>query len=133
MVRKAATFALIGLFNTGLDALVFFAAITWLTSSLVAANVLAWATAVSSSYLLNTNLTFSAESGRVLRWPDYARFVLTGAVGMVAATLTLVVAAKTMPVWAAKALAILVSFVVNFALVNAFVYRRPRGDGGPVL
>ena len=35
---------------------------------LIAANVLAWMVAVSGSYVMNSYVTFAAESGRKLRW-----------------------------------------------------------------
>ena len=44
-----------------------------------------------------------------------------------ASTITVVLAAQFMPVWAAKAIAILVSFVVNFSITH-FVVFRPRSD-----
>jgi fluoride ion exporter CrcB/FEX len=39
---------------------------------------------------LNTTVTFQAESGRVLRGKDYLRFVLSGVLGVIATTTTLV-------------------------------------------
>ncbi len=35
---------------------------------LIVANVLAWMVAVSGSYVMNSYVTFAAESGRKLRW-----------------------------------------------------------------
>jgi putative flippase GtrA len=126
MIIKAVSFALIGAVNTVVDASVFFVALAVLTSSLVAANVLAWIVAVSCSYVMNSYVTFAAESGRQLRAWDYLRFVASGLVGLVANTTTLLVAAWYWPVWAAKAAAIAVSFVVNFTLSNFLVFRSPR-------
>jgi putative flippase GtrA len=91
------------------------------------ANVGAWLVAVSGSYVMNSLTTFSAETGRKLRLKDYAGFVGSGIVAVAATTTTLVVAANFMPVWAAKGLAILVSFAVNFSITH-FVVFRPRGD-----
>ena len=50
---------------------------------------------------------------------------------MIATTTTLVIAANFMPVWAAKALAILVSFAVNFSITHFVVFRpkAERADG----
>jgi putative flippase GtrA len=127
VVLKALSFGTIGLVNAIVDASIFFLALWLLTSSLVAANVLAWLVAVSGSYVMNTYVTFAAESGRKLRLADYGRFVMAGIVGVIANTTTLVIAATAMPVWAAKALAILVSFLVNFSLSH-FVVFRPRGE-----
>ena len=53
-----------------------------------------------------------------------ARRALLGlAVAVGLGTITLVLAAKLMPVWAAKAIAILVSFVVNFSITHLVVFR----------
>jgi putative flippase GtrA len=121
---KAVSFGLIGVVNTILDACVFFLALATLTSSLVAANVLAWLVAVSCSYVLNSFITFARESGRNLRWRDYGSFVASGVIGMIANTATLVIVAQFLPVWAAKGCAILVSFLVNFSLSHFVVFRK---------
>jgi putative flippase GtrA len=124
---KAVSFALVGVVNTIVDATVFFLALAYLTSSLVAANVLGWIVGVTCSYVLNSYFTFAAESGRQLRMASYGKFVVSGIAGVVANTITLVVAAQFMPVWAAKGCAILVSFLVNFSLSNFVVFRaRPK-------
>ncbi len=153
MSQKAFVFALIGVLNTAVDYGVFLAArtaymhmppamlaFTWLagvcgcgapdTVLLIAANMTSWLIAVSGSYVLNSTITFAAESGRKLRWRDYAAFVVSGVAGLIANTATLVVAAQLLllPVWFAKALAVLASFLVNFTLSH-FVVFRPRAEG----
>lgn len=146
MVLKAISFALVGVVNTLIDASVFFLMYASLTSSvqgpafvasvwelcrcgsvesltLIVANVTAWLVAVSCSYVMNSYTTFAAESGRTLRLRAYGTFVASGIAGVVANTATLVIAAYYLPVWAAKALAILVSFFVNFTLSHFVVFR----------
>jgi putative flippase GtrA len=130
VVLKALSFGTIGVVNTMVDAGVFFLALWLLTSSLVVANVLSWLVAVSGSYVMNSFVTFAAESGRTLRLVDYGRFVTSGIIGLIANTTTLLVAATVMPVWGAKALAILASFLVNFSLSH-FVVFRARGQNSP--
>jgi putative flippase GtrA len=150
--RKAVTFALIGLVNTAVDYGVFLLARAAFERSaaalllfnvlaencrcgggttvlLVAANITSWIVAVSGSYIMNSSITFAAESGKKLRWNDYATFVASGVAGLVANTATLLVAAQilSLPVWLAKAAAVLASFVVNFALSH-FVVFRVRGE-----
>lgn len=122
---KAASFAMVGVVNTLIDASVFFLAYAFLTSSLVAANVLAWLVAVSCSYVMNSFTTFAAESGRQLTLRAYGTFVASGIAGVIVNTTVLVIAAQSLPVWAAKGLAILASFLVNFTLSH-FVVFRPR-------
>src|SRR5207249_3472806 len=81
LVGQAAKFALIGVVNTCVDFGVFLLALTFLTSSLVAANVLSWTVAVTGSYMMNSFVTFAAESGRRLRWRDYIGFIGSGIAG----------------------------------------------------
>jgi putative flippase GtrA len=90
---------------------------------LVLANVIAWMVAVSCSYVMNTMITFRAESGRVLRWKDYSVFAASGLLGMIANTATLLLLSKVMPVYAAKICAIFTAFVVNFAMSHFVVFR----------
>lgn len=120
---KAASFALVGVVNTFIDLGVFLAAYNLLKLPLIPANVLAWLVAVSGSYVMNSFITFAAESGRQLRWRAYGAFVASGIAGVIANTAILVVASYWLPVLAAKLLAIAVSFVVNFSLSHFVVFR----------
>ena len=124
---KALSFALVVLINTAVDATVFFLLLGYVTSSLVVANVAAWFVANTGSYVMNSFTTFSAETGGRLSLKHYAGFVGSGIVAVTASTITVVIAANFMPVWAAKGIAILVSFVVNFAITH-FVVFRPKGE-----
>jgi len=128
MLMKAASFALIGLINTVIDLGVFLLARNVFGLALVLANVLAWFVAVAFSYVMNSSVTFAAESGRKLTWRAYAGFVASGAVGVTASTATLVVLSYVMPELAAKLAAIGVSFLVNFSLSHfvVFRHRHPR-------
>jgi putative flippase GtrA len=146
--RKALSFALIGLVNTAVDYGVFLLARAAFEHSaaavllfdalaqscrcggntavlLIAANIVSWTVAVSGSYIMNSSITFAAESGKKLRWSDYAAFVASGIAGLFANTATLLFAAQILllPVWIAKAFAVLASFVVNFALSHFVVFR----------
>jgi len=137
--RKAASFGLVGVLNSGIDFAVFWIAVQKFGLPLIPANVLAWVLANSGSFVMNSLFTFAAESGGKLRWRAYGTFVASGVVGLVANTTTLVVAAKLMPLLlagedaqlaAAKACAILASFVVNFSLSHFVVFRRRVGPAG---
>jgi len=153
---KAVSFALIGVVNTLIDYSIFLVARAVLARSpaamslfasaaiscrcaspttigLIAANMISWTVAVSGSYVLNSSITFAAESGRKLRWRSYGIFLASGVVGWLANTATLVFAAQMLlfPIWLAKAVAILASFVVNFSLSHFVVFRvrhRPTID-----
>ncbi len=145
---KAISFGLVGLVNTAVDygvflmaraafdaspaALAAFASAASFcecgnaaTVSLVAANTVSWLVAVTGSYVMNSSITFAAESGRKLRWRAYFAFVASGVAGWLANTATLLVAAEVLllPVWLAKIVAILASFVVNFSLSHFVVFR----------
>jgi putative flippase GtrA len=129
LVLKAASFASIGVVNTLVDLGLFLLSLKYLTSSLIVANVLAWTVAVSGSYAMNSFITFAAESGRRLNWRAYTAFVASQILGLLAATATLVLAAKAMPVLYAKLLAIGASFLVNFSISHFVVFRKR--DAGP--
>jgi putative flippase GtrA len=145
---KAISFALVGVVNTMVDYSVFLAARSALhhapqaqalfgslsvscncasptTILLIAANIVSWIVAVSGSYVMNSSITFAAESGRKLRWGAYLTFIASGILGWLANTATLVFAAQELlfPVWIAKAVAILASFIVNFSLSHFVVFR----------
>jgi putative flippase GtrA len=128
LVLKAMSFASIGVVNSLVDLGLFLLALNYLTSSLVVANVLAWTVAVSGSYVMNSFITFAAESGRKLSVKAYAAFVASQVLGLIAATTTLVLCALVMPVLYAKLLAIGVSFLVNFSISHFVVFRKR--DGG---
>jgi putative flippase GtrA len=120
---KAASFAMVGVVNTLIDLGIFLLAYGVFGLPLIAANVLSWLVAVSCSYVMNSFITFAHESGRKLSWRAYGTFVASGIAGVIANTATLVVAAHWMPVIAAKLLAIIASFLVNFSLSHFVVFR----------
>ena len=155
---KAITFALIGLVNSAVDYVGFLLARAALGHSpaalsviasiadrchcgrpgtvlLIVANMMSWTVAVTGSYILNSSITFANESGRRLSWRRYLTFVVAGIAGLIANTTTLVFAAQVLllPVWLAKAFAVLASFVVNFSLSHFVIFRvrsGAAGDGG---
>jgi putative flippase GtrA len=129
---KAASFAMVGVVNTFVDLGIFLAAYNLLSLPLIPANVLAWLVAVSGSYVMNSFITFAAESGRQLRWRAYGAFVASGVAGVITNTAILVVASYWLPVLAAKLLAIAVSFVVNFSLSHFVVFRTRERRVEPV-
>jgi putative flippase GtrA len=123
MVAKMLSFGVIGIGNTVIDLAVFSFAYSVLALPLVPSNVMAWLVAVSGSYVMNTMITFRAESGRVLRRKDYFSFVASGILGVIATTTTLVVLSNFMPVIFAKLISILTGFVVNFTMSHFVVFR----------
>jgi putative flippase GtrA len=142
---KAVSFAIIGVVNTAVDFGVFLLARELFRSpfftamlgevadfcrcgsadrlALIPANVVAWAIAVSGSYVLNCLVTFSAESGRQLRLKAFATFVASGIAGLTANTATVYVLSYFISEVTAKIWAIAASFVVNFSLSHFVVFR----------
>jgi putative flippase GtrA len=155
---KAVSFALVGMVNTVVDysaflvarallsrspeALTLFGSVadscrcaTAATVGLIAANMMSWTVAVTGSFIMNSSFTFAAESGGKLRWRAFVPFLGSNIVGWIANTTTLVIAAQKLllPVYIAKAIAVLASFVVNFSLAHFVVFRvrhRPAIDVG---
>jgi len=145
---KAMSFAVVGLINTAVDAAIFFLMLTYVTPSLAIANVTAWFIANVGSYVMNAFTTFSAETGGRLNLRHYAGFVGSGLVAVTASTIAVELAAKFLPILApklgemrlgtitaaiaiAKAIAILVSFAVNFSITH-FVVFRAKGERAEV-
>jgi putative flippase GtrA len=97
---------------------------------LIAANTTSWLIAATGSYILNSSITFAAESGRKLSRRAYATFVVCGIIGLIANTTTLIFAAQVLllPILIAKAVAILASFIVSFSLSHFIVFRVRDGS-----
>jgi putative flippase GtrA len=125
---KAVSFGLIGFVNTAVDFGVFSFGYYFLGLPIVMANLLSWAVAVSSSYVLNSTITFSIESRRELSVRTYATFVVAQLAGFAANTATVVIASHFMPVLFGKVLATGVSFMVNFSLSHFIVFKRPAAE-----
>jgi len=125
IVLKAASFAIVGVVNSAVDFGVFSFGYYYLGLPIVAANSLAWVVAVTGSYVMNSTITFAAESGRRLDLRRYVGFALSQFAGFLANTATVwcLVELAHMPAWAAKLAAILVSFAVNFSLSHFVVFR----------
>ncbi|MGE0565177.1 MAG: GtrA family protein [Pseudolabrys sp.] len=123
---KAASFGMIGAFNASVDFAVFSFAYLWLALPIVPANLMSWSVAVTCSYVLNSMITFAAESGRKLAVRTYRNFVVAQVAGLVANTATVLAASYFMPVLYGKVLAVGASFIVNFSLSNFVVFRRRR-------
>ncbi len=123
---KALTFGLVGIVNSAVDFAVFSLAYYYLGLPIIVANTLAWVVAVTGSYVMNSTITFAAESGRELAIKRYFGFAASQFAGFLANTATVwcMVELAHMPAWAGKLVAILVSFVVNFSLSHFVVFRK---------
>jgi len=124
MAVKALSFGLIGAVNSVVDFSVFALAYYYFGTSIIAAQIAAWLVAVTGSYVMNSMITFAAESGQRLDLKSYLTFAVAQVAGFLANTATVLVGSLFIPVWAAKLLAIGASFVVNFTLSHFVVFRR---------
>jgi len=137
LIRKAGSFAAIGVVNAALDFGVFWIAVQTFEIPKIPANVLSWAVAVSASYVMNSFITFAAESGRKLAWRSYSKFVAGGVAGMVTNTaalligdwvLSFVLQSENWRLALAKLGAIGASFVVNFSISHFVVFRQQAAN-----
>src|ERR1700690_2831131 len=81
---KAISFGLVGVVNSAIDFGLFSFAYYYLGLPIIAANAVAWVVAVSGSYVMNSTITFAAESGGKLGVKTYLSFVLSQAAGFLA-------------------------------------------------
>jgi putative flippase GtrA len=134
LALKALSFGLVGIVNSAVDFSVFSFAYYYLALPIIVANTMAWIVAVTGSYVMNSTITFAAESGRRLAFDRYVGFALSQVAGFLANTGTVwcLVELGHVPAWAAKVAAIAVSFVVNFSLSHFVVFRakKPGGELG---
>jgi putative flippase GtrA len=130
ILLKAVSFGMVGVVNLAIDFAIFSLGYFYFGLPIIAANVIAWVVAVTNSYVLNSLITFAAESGGKLRVRDYFAFCLSQAGGLVANTTTVFVASYFMPVLVGKALAIGVGFAVNFSLSHFVVFRARHPKAG---
>jgi putative flippase GtrA len=125
---KAISFGLVGLVNSAIDFAMFSFAYYYLALPIIVANTIAWAVAVSGSYIMNSTITFAAESGRRLGIKSYFAFVLSQVAGFLGNTVTVwcLVELLFIPAWAAKVAAIAVSFAINFSLSHFVVFKTRK-------
>ena len=86
--------------------------------------MVAWFVATSGSYLMNCFTTFAAELGRKVSLGTYMGFVGAGVAGLTLGTAILLVAKMFVPVLAAKLLATVASFALNFSVSYLLVFVR---------
>ena len=145
---KAISFALIGVVNAGVNYACFLLGLQALgalpslgalvkagadacgcvsteNAGVIAVNIFAWMVAVSGSYVMNSLVTFAAESGRKLTWRAYVVFAASGLLGLLADTTTLLLVKNLLPIELAKIAAIGAGFIVNFSMSH-FVVFRPK-------
>jgi putative flippase GtrA len=131
LVFKAASFGLVGLANFAVDLGLFSFLYYYLGLPIISANMMSWFVAVGGSYIMNSQVTFAAESGGQLRLDAYGKFVLAQLGGLLANTATVLAASHFMPVLMGKFLAVGTSFLVNFLLSHFVVFRTRQQTSAP--
>ena len=121
----------VGVVNSAVDFAIFSFAYYYVGLPIVVANACSWVVAMTGSYVMNTTITFAAESGRRLAFDRFLGFALSQVAGFLANTGTVwcLVTFAHVPAWAAKVAAIGASFVVNFSLSHFVVFRTKKPAG----
>ncbi|SRR6266699_2251346 len=147
---KAVSFAMVGVINASVDFGLFYFFRFRVGLPTIVSNLISWSVAVTGSYVMNSMITFAAESGGKLRFKSYTTFLLAQVAGLIANTATvqfvpvllglipgieqnsillllrgaLGMDHDSVLILVGKLLAIGVSFVVNFSLSHFVVFRR---------
>ena len=103
---EANELASVGVVNVAVDVTVFAVAYKLLQLPLILSNVIAWAIAVSGSYVMNTKITFGRETGGAFRLSHYLTFAASGILGVIIATTTLFLSSLYTNILVAKLLSI---------------------------
>jgi putative flippase GtrA len=127
LVIKVVSFGLIGCVNASIDFAVFSLLHLYFGLPIIPANLMSWGVAVTNSYVMNSTITFAAESGRRLSLKSYIAFAATQVGGLIANTITVFALSFVVPVLIAKLFAIGASFLVDFTLSHLLVFRRREG------
>jgi putative flippase GtrA len=119
--KQFLAFCTIGIINTTVDFIVFFMAIELLAADKIVANIIAWFIAVQLSYVMNSRFTFH-EAFHQLNFKALAKFMLSGIVGLVVSTISLLILNQFMDLMLAKLFSIFIGLVFNFTLAKYFVF-----------
>lgn len=121
LLGQSVRFALVGGFNTLVDLIVFALLFYSLHTPVLSANAIAYCCGTLSGFFMNRYWTFAAQGSVVRQLPLYLLVYLFG-LGL--STLTIWLLTPTLPVIAAKGVAIVVGAVWNFWSSRRFVYRH---------
>lgn len=123
MPKQFLTFCTIGIVNTAVDFIAFFLVIEFLSADKVVANLFAWFVAVQLSYVMNSRFTFR-EPSHQLNFKALAKFMLSGIVGLVVSTISLLILNQFMDLMLAKLISIFIGLLFNFTLAKYFVFAK---------
>lgn len=124
-LRRLVRFAIVGIVNTAIDFSIFAVLFYRAHWPLLAAHVAGFAVAVVNSYVCNKAWTFGDR--RPSRIVDGARFLLVAVCGLATGSAVIALAAQVMPAIAAKACAVVATFVVNYWASARYVFLAEGG------
>ena len=123
MSKEFFIFCTIGALNTAVDFAIFFLAIKVIGADKLSANILAWFVAVQLSYFLNSRFTFNSAI-QTPNLKDLSKFMLSGIVGLLVATASLLMLSQLTGLFVAKIISIFIGLVFNFTLAKHFVFNK---------
>ncbi|MEQ8936266.1 MAG: GtrA family protein [Amphiplicatus sp.] len=128
---RMALFGGVGLFNTLTDFLVFAALVAGGFAPALA-NVAAFFVANAQSYAVNARVTFREQGAPApLSFGGYARFAAAHLISLAVSTAIVLVLAEKLGPYAAKGVALIVTFAWNYAMTALFVFRPGPPSPGP--
>ncbi|MBV9532625.1 MAG: GtrA family protein [Bradyrhizobium sp.] len=126
LLAKLFSYASIGVVNVAVDGSVFTVAFQLFGLPLIVSNIISWLVAVTGSYAMNSKITFGHETGGALSFERYLRFAASGVLGLIVATIVLVVLSRYTDVPIAKLASIVTVFGFNFCMSHFLIFRRPQ-------
>ncbi len=123
-IQKASKFVTVGIFNAGVD-IVLFAALYYLAGwHLILAHVVAFITAISIGFFINKFWTFRDQSrGGEAVLKGFA-FLASSAISLGIATAVIWLAAQAMPAIIAKVVSDITAFAWTYAAARLLIFRR---------
>ncbi|OUR78775.1 hypothetical protein A9Q83_06100 [Alphaproteobacteria bacterium 46_93_T64] len=122
--RQAFKFAITGILNTGIDFAIFFTLIYVVSVHFAVANTVAFLIAVTVSYIINKNWTFSDQNSGHKILSEWIHFTVISIGGFILATTLLFILDPYIHVGAAKIIATGASFIWNFTLTRFYLWKN---------
>jgi putative flippase GtrA len=119
---RARRFIVVGLVATTIDFSIFNLLFYQAGLALLVANTLSWTTAFSVSFFLNRNWTFADAKHQGAAHHQLLRYFITAGSALLLASAAIWLAALLVPAWAAKIVAIGVTFCWSFTWSRVWVW-----------
>lgn len=129
-IPEIGRFAVVGLFNLGIDLTIFSVSLYLLDVHLLVANTVAYSVATVNSYLMNKYWTFAGKSAPGVSTSEFARFVFFNLAGLLLSNLAVFTFAKFVMPIIAKVGAVGVTFVWNYLTIRRYVFHESNAREG---